>query len=343
MSIFAQQLTDSALPAPVWWLLAVWMFALGASIGSFMNVVAYRLPAGLSLVHPGSHCPKCKTPLAARDNIPIFGWLWLRGRCRYCRAPISPRYPAVELFTACMFTLLACAEPLAGGANLPPGHRLAENELPAVWMLWGLFAYHAFLLCGLVCAALMEFDGQPIGPRLWLPMFAVGAAAALFFPELRPVASRLLSSDALAAAPLTAGVVDGLAGGAAGVVAGLATWPAETSKQGRGSARPFHSTLNITLAMAWAGLFLGWQAIGPLAAAMATLKLVLCGAVRFWTPASRVGWIGCLAPLALAWIVAWRPLAASVAFSRPARELGAFAAALAATAGISWAIGRFSR
>jgi leader peptidase (prepilin peptidase)/N-methyltransferase len=343
VSLFAQQLADSALPAPVWWLLAVWMFALGASIGSFMNVVVYRLPAGLSLVHPGSHCPKCKTPLAARDNIPIFGWLWLRGRCRYCGAPISARYPTIELLTACMFALLACAEPLAGGANLPPGHRLAESELPALWILWTLFAYHSFLLCGLVCAALMEYDGQPIGPRLWLPMFAVGAAAPLFFPELRPVASGLLSSDALAAAPWAAGIVDGLVGAAAGVVAGLATWPENSAKQSRDTARPFRSTRNISLALASAGLFLGWQAIGPLALAMATLKLALNGAVRIWPSVARSGWIGCLAPLTLAWIVAWRPLAASLAFSRPATEVGAFGAAMFVTASFAWAIGRLTR
>lgn len=343
MTLIAQQLADFALPAPVWWLLAVWMFALGASIGSFMNVVVYRLPAGLSLVHPGSHCPKCKTPLAARDNIPVFGWLWLRGRCRYCAAPISPRYPAVELLMACMFALLACAEPLAGGANLPPGHRLAESELPAIWMLWTLFAYHAFLLCGLVCAALMEFDGQPIGPRLWLPMFAVGAATPLFFPELRPVASGLLSSDTLSSVPWTAGIIDGLAGAAAGAIAGLATWPADRSKRGEDSVHPFHSTFNISLTLAWVGLFLGWQTIGSLAAAMATLKLMLSGAARVWPPASRVGWIGCLAPLTLAWIVAWRPLAANLAFSRPTAELGAFAAAMAVTASFSWAIGRLDR
>src|SRR3569832_62853 len=84
-----------------------------------MIMVVYRLTFGYSLVHPGSRCPQCKTPLAARDNIPIFGWLWLRGRCRYCGLPISARYPLVELLGACMFALVAAAGPLAGGANLP--------------------------------------------------------------------------------------------------------------------------------------------------------------------------------------------------------------------------------
>jgi leader peptidase (prepilin peptidase) / N-methyltransferase len=79
----------------------VWM--LGAAVGSFLNVVIYRIPAGLSLLHPPSRCPKCYTGLKPYDNVPVLGWLWLRGKCRYCRAPIAARYPLIEAFTACLF------------------------------------------------------------------------------------------------------------------------------------------------------------------------------------------------------------------------------------------------
>ncbi|MGB5975475.1 MAG: prepilin peptidase, partial [Nodosilinea sp.] len=79
------------------------VFVFGAAVGSFLNVVIYRLPAGLSLLHPPSRCPQCHTRLAPRDNVPVLGWLWLKGRCRYCRAPISPRYPLVEAFTGALF------------------------------------------------------------------------------------------------------------------------------------------------------------------------------------------------------------------------------------------------
>lgn len=79
------------------------VFMLGAATGSFLNVVIYRLPAGLSLLHPPSRCPKCRTRLKPYDNVPVFGWLWLRGRCRYCRAPIAPRYPLIEAFTGGLF------------------------------------------------------------------------------------------------------------------------------------------------------------------------------------------------------------------------------------------------
>jgi leader peptidase (prepilin peptidase) / N-methyltransferase len=73
---------------------------LGAIFGSFLNVVIHRLPRHESVVRPASHCPKCGTPVKPYDNIPILSWLLLRGRCRNCAAPISPRYPLVETLTA---------------------------------------------------------------------------------------------------------------------------------------------------------------------------------------------------------------------------------------------------
>jgi leader peptidase (prepilin peptidase)/N-methyltransferase len=78
---------------------------LGLLIGSFLNVVVYRVPAGLSLVSPGSACPACGHPVRSRDNVPVLSWLLLRGRCRDCDAPISARYPLVELATGLLFAL----------------------------------------------------------------------------------------------------------------------------------------------------------------------------------------------------------------------------------------------
>src|SRR5262245_15966870 len=80
---------------------------LGLAVGSFLNVVIYRVPRGESLVRPGSHCPHCGTPIMARHNIPVFGWLSLRGRCASCGAGISLRYPLVEVGTAALFVALA--------------------------------------------------------------------------------------------------------------------------------------------------------------------------------------------------------------------------------------------
>ncbi|MEM9806068.1 MAG: prepilin peptidase [Cyanobacteria bacterium P01_D01_bin.56] len=106
---------DSVLP----WVL---IFMFGAAIGSFLNVVIYRLPAGISLLFPPSRCPRCNTPLKFYDNVPIVGWLWLKGRCRYCRVTISPRYPLVELTCGLLFVALF-------------GHFGWHWETPAYWIL----------------------------------------------------------------------------------------------------------------------------------------------------------------------------------------------------------------
>jgi len=76
---------------------------LGLAIGSFLNVVIYRVPRGLSVVSPRSACPSCGTPIAERDNVPVVSWLLLRGRCRHCQEPISAIYPLVELGCAALF------------------------------------------------------------------------------------------------------------------------------------------------------------------------------------------------------------------------------------------------
>jgi leader peptidase (prepilin peptidase)/N-methyltransferase len=83
----------------------LFVFALGSCVGSFLNVVVWRLPRGESLVTPPSHCPKCNERLRWYDNIPIFGWIKLGGKCRYCAQPISIRYPIIEFVTAMLFVL----------------------------------------------------------------------------------------------------------------------------------------------------------------------------------------------------------------------------------------------
>jgi leader peptidase (prepilin peptidase)/N-methyltransferase len=89
---------------------AIVLAALGGLvIGSFLNVVAYRLPRGESLAHPPSHCPSCDAPIKPYDNIPVLSWLLLRGRCRTCGAAISPRYPIVEAVTGVLWALVTWA------------------------------------------------------------------------------------------------------------------------------------------------------------------------------------------------------------------------------------------
>ncbi len=87
-------------------LIQAFVFVFGAAIGSFLNVVIYRLPAKISLTHPPSRCPKCLHPLGKTENIPILGWIWLGGRCRWCKTEISWRYPAIETLCAVLFVLV---------------------------------------------------------------------------------------------------------------------------------------------------------------------------------------------------------------------------------------------
>jgi leader peptidase (prepilin peptidase)/N-methyltransferase len=87
-------------------LVIAFIFVLGLVIGSFLNVCILRIPDDLSIVAPGSRCPRCEKPIRWYDNVPVFGWIWLRAKCRNCGLPISPMYPLVELATGLLF--VAC-------------------------------------------------------------------------------------------------------------------------------------------------------------------------------------------------------------------------------------------
>jgi leader peptidase (prepilin peptidase)/N-methyltransferase len=97
------------VPALLWQsrdVVIAFFFLFGTAIGSFLNVCISRIPEGVSIVTPGSRCPRCEAPIKAYDNVPLLGWLWLRGKCRSCGFPISPMYPLVELLTGLLF--VAC-------------------------------------------------------------------------------------------------------------------------------------------------------------------------------------------------------------------------------------------
>ncbi len=95
-----------------------WIFFVGSCFASFLNVVAWRIPRGRSILG-SSHCPYCNSKLAFRDNLPVVGWLRNSGRCRTCRLPISPRYLVAEIVLGSIFLLLAIVQLNGGGINLP--------------------------------------------------------------------------------------------------------------------------------------------------------------------------------------------------------------------------------
>jgi leader peptidase (prepilin peptidase)/N-methyltransferase len=127
---------------------------LGLIIGSFLNVVAYRLPRGESIVKPRSRCTTCGTEVRAIDNVPLLSWLLLRGRCRHCKAQISARYPAVELLTALVFAAIVLARGastellldlpfaamLIAVAGIDLEHRIVPNAILAPMAVWAVAA-----------------------------------------------------------------------------------------------------------------------------------------------------------------------------------------------------------
>ena len=282
------------------WLAVLWFLALGGVFGSFLNVVVYRVPRGMSLVEPGSHCPACKHPVRWHDNLPVASWLVLRARCRDCGARISARYPIVEAISAALFAAVAGREFLGGGDNLPIRPIAVVDGtigfVPTSWELAGICAYHLLLLCTLLAIALIQYDGHRVPVRLAVPALLVGLVAPLAWPYLHPVPAAWSGLDGW-----VVGLADGVCGLVLGGVLSLPWWPEVRSGRQPGKL----------LALACIGLFLGYQAVGPiLAAALAIhLPMVLLG--RFRPALRRVGLTAWLAIAALVWILAWRPLVAS--------------------------------
>ncbi|HSD26695.1 MAG TPA: A24 family peptidase [Vicinamibacteria bacterium] len=166
------------MPAPDWTLLLrspvfeTTALLLGLVVGSFANVCVYRLPRRESIVSPPSRCPSCGGLIRARDNVPLLGWLLLRGRCRACGTPISPRYPAVEAANGLLWLALVA---LRG----PRAHTFVAMTL----------------VTALLMLSLIDFDHQILPDAITLPGIAVGLAAS-FLPgsPVRPLAALLAAA-----------------------------------------------------------------------------------------------------------------------------------------------------
>ena len=171
-------------------LIASWFLYFGASIGSFANVVAWRLPRGMPIGAARSHCPKCDARIRFSDNIPILSWLLLRGRCRYCHAPISPRYVIVEILFALIFVGLYFVEIRSGGTNL--GRKVFHAQDALAFLRWNdtqiiwIYLYHVTALSLLATAGLMRWDGDKPPKRFVTFAILVGIIPPLFVDGLRP-------------------------------------------------------------------------------------------------------------------------------------------------------------
>lgn len=243
----------------MWWFALVWTTVVGACVGSFLNVVIYRLPAGLSIAHPPSHCPECGHAIRWYDNIPIASWFNLRGRCRDCGTAISWRYPLVEATTAATFAALALAEPLSGGAALP--------HAPAGMALWLLFLSHAALCSILLVIVGRDADG--VFPRMGRVTLAIAAwlALAAVWPEHLAFVPRPESANPTAWQSHT----DALGAALVGVMFGCCLTVAALPSALR-VATPF--CVGHLASLPLIGAALGWQVVGLVALGVALLDLV---------------------------------------------------------------------
>ena len=135
----------------------LWVFATGAVVGSFLNVVIARVPKGQSIVRPASRCPRCEKPIAWYDNIPLVSWFALRARCRSCGLPISPRYPLVELLTAA----------------------LAVAVLRHTGPTWAALGYFVFV-SALIALAYIDLDTWLLPHQITWPLLALGLLSPIW-------------------------------------------------------------------------------------------------------------------------------------------------------------------
>jgi leader peptidase (prepilin peptidase)/N-methyltransferase len=172
------------------WAILPWLFIVGAVLGSFLNVCIYRIPKHgrfrdqlRGLINPPSSCPSCGNRISRRDNIPIFGWLILLGRCRSCRCRISPRYPLIELLNGLLFVMVYWYEiPISFGYTLGESPFFSYDRVASmgitptsfVILLHLMYAYHMVLIEALLVASFIDFDLKIIPDGATLPAMAVG-------------------------------------------------------------------------------------------------------------------------------------------------------------------------
>ena len=258
-------------------LFVCWFFYFGASIGSFLNVVAWRVPLGRTIVFGGSKCPFCDTRLSFIDNTPILGWLYLQGRCRTCRLPIAPRYLLIEIAVGVVFMWLALWQLVRGGGNLPGWRFAGRNGLVNIvldpqWPLIGLYLLHVVMFGILIMLATANSGKRPF-PIFPLALIGFGLASTkIVNPSLDLVAWYLPFSKAgfPNGGPFANPALSVLIGGIAGGVLG---WSSSfVFKRQFGAIVVRHWTLQCFLI----GVVLGWQSV--LTIVMVTL--VVYGVVR---------------------------------------------------------------
>lgn len=224
-------------------LMVIFAFVLGAVFGSFLNVCIYRLPRSLSIVKPGSYCPNCRKPIEWFDNIPFFGYLVLRGRCRRCHKKINPRYVLVELLTASLFLAL-----------------YLHFGLSASFFVFGLF------ILGLILVTFIDWEHYLIPDLVVYPGIVLGLLFNFLFPQMAFSTSPLFALKEAAI-----GVLVG--GGSLYLIALLGQLVLKKEAMGGGDIK----------LLAMIGAFLGWKAVlvsiffGSLIGSVISILLIFIG------------------------------------------------------------------
>lgn len=263
-------------------LIAVFVGVFGACIGSFLNVCIYRMPRGESIVQPRSHCPHCNTLIPWYLNLPVLSWILLRGRCRFCRGPISPRYLLVELLTAVLFLAIL----------------FQQTEYPCLLGMqrlddWWLVPVYLVFTGGLILGTFVDFEFMEIPDSVSIGGTVAGLVFSALVPSMHGTSVWYLSLGyAARAAALGAGVL------------WLVGWLGEKAfkKEAMG--------LGDVKLMGAVGAFLGGQAVfftivgGSLAGSIVGVSLILARRAKMQ---EHIPFGPYLSLAALAWIY-WGPV-----------------------------------
>ena len=266
-------------PEKAYWLLALGLLVLGGVFGSFLNVVVYRLPAGMSLVTPGSHCPVCKHPVRWFDNVPVLGWIVLGGHCRDCRGRSQC---AIRWSRPSRPGCSCCWE----SASPFPAARICRTPRNSSWRNSAWRSSGPFTPVTCSCSA-------RCWPRRWFNTTATAAARAVpagagrgiagpYWPMLHPVMGW-----------------PAIHGPWTGVAAGILLLWLTSGRRSNG----------LPAGIICVGLILGWQAAGVLAVLTVAVGLLFQAATRRRPELRRLPWTAWLALGTLGWILAWGWLA----------------------------------
>jgi leader peptidase (prepilin peptidase)/N-methyltransferase len=166
----------------VFWLVSA--FVLGTIVGSLLNVCIYRIPLEKSLLWPGSRCSQCLQSIRWYDNIPLFSYLWLRGRCRTCGSSFSIRYFLIELFTGLCFVglfYLEVIDNVHGFTALKFERNNIIFRAPPSWVAWVVFVYHAVFISYLIAASFIDLEHREIPFAITVPGTVIGLLGAVVF------------------------------------------------------------------------------------------------------------------------------------------------------------------